>query len=428
MTDLIIRLPLSVEITPEDIISEEQIPTLPASKIRSGQFHIDRIPPLPADRVTEGVFDPERIPDLDATKVKTGQFNPEQIPDLDASKLKTGTIDPALLGLGENVQQFSNDLEAIAALTTDDYGRNLLTLQDAAATRDYIGAAPSDAAAAELNTLASTALQPSDVGSTIQPYDAALAAIAALSTTEFGRNLLTAEDPTAARAAIDAASSAVGMLATTALQPSDVGSTIQPYDADLAAIATLDTTEFGRDLLALADAAAVRAAIGAASDSASSGKLLQIVAATPITATQLLTVTIPCDDTIPQQTEGTEIWQLSITPQSASSTLIFSVTLNYSQDTGGSNVLPICALFAGSASDAIRAIVLPQVSYTNNLTGALTVRFSVPSPGTSATTYKIRVGANSGKVGLNGYISAGAVVRRLGGVMQCTLEVMEIAP
>lgn len=48
------------------------------------------------------------------------------------------------------------------------------------------------------------------------------------------------------------------------LQNSDIGVTIQGYDADLAAIAALTTTSFGRSFLALADAAAGRSHLGLA--------------------------------------------------------------------------------------------------------------------------------------------------------------------
>lgn len=74
-----------------------------------------------------------------------------------------------------------------------------------------------------------------------QPLDTDLSAIAALSTTSFGRNLLTLADAAAARGNIGA----------------------QADDADLTAIAALTTTTFGRDFLTLANLAALATKIAA---------------------------------------------------------------------------------------------------------------------------------------------------------------------
>jgi hypothetical protein len=129
------------------------------------------------------------------------------------------------LVVGTDVQAFDSDLAAIAALTTTAYGRALLALADAAALRTVAGLV---------------------IGTDVQAYDSDLAAIAALSTTSFGRSVLTQADATALR-------SQAGLV---------IGTNIQAYDSDLAAIATLTTTSFGRGLLALADAAALRTAAG----------------------------------------------------------------------------------------------------------------------------------------------------------------------
>jgi hypothetical protein len=74
-----------------------------------------------------------------------------------------------------------------------------------------------------------------------QPLDSDLTAIAALTTTTFGRSLLTAADAAALSAVVTG---------------------FQPLDSDLTAIAALTTTTYGRALLALADAAAGRTALG----------------------------------------------------------------------------------------------------------------------------------------------------------------------
>lgn len=82
---------------------------------------------------------------------------------------------------------------------------------------------------------------------TKQPVDSDLTAIAALTTTTFGRALLTLADAAAGRTAL-----ALGTAAT-----SNTGD-FQPVDSDLTAIAALTTTAYGRGFLDLADAAAAR--------------------------------------------------------------------------------------------------------------------------------------------------------------------------
>jgi hypothetical protein len=72
---------------------------------------------------------------------------------------------------------------------------------------------------------------------------------------------------TAATAATgDFATAAQGALAATAVQPAALSS-YQPLDSDLTSIAALTTTSFGRSLLTQADAAAARSAIGAGTSS-----------------------------------------------------------------------------------------------------------------------------------------------------------------
>lgn len=78
-----------------------------------------------------------------------------------------------------------------------------------------------------------------------QPLDSDLTAIAALSTTSFGRGLLALADAAALRIA----------------SGSVIGTNVQAWDADLDAIAALATAAYGRSLLTVADAAAGRASL-----------------------------------------------------------------------------------------------------------------------------------------------------------------------
>lgn len=86
------------------------------------------------------------------------------------------------------------------------------------------------------------ALVTTDIGTTIQAYSAQLAAIAGLTTTTFGRSILTQVDAAAVR-------TLYGLV---------IGTDVQAYDADLAAIALLSTTSFGRALLTAADGSAIK--------------------------------------------------------------------------------------------------------------------------------------------------------------------------
>lgn len=98
----------------------------------------------------------------------------------------------------------------------------------------------------------------------LQPLDSDLTAIAALATTTFGRSLLTAADAAGVRtlaglgtAATQASSAFDASGAAAAAQAAS-----QPLDSDLTAIAALTTTTYGRSLLAAANAAALQTLAG----------------------------------------------------------------------------------------------------------------------------------------------------------------------
>jgi hypothetical protein len=86
-----------------------------------------------------------------------------------------------------------------------------------------------------------------------QPLDSDLTAIAALTTTSYGRSLLTLANVAALVAEVDASF----------LTPAEGNAAYQPLDSDLTAIAALATTSYGRSLLTLANAAALTAAADA---------------------------------------------------------------------------------------------------------------------------------------------------------------------
>lgn len=163
------------------------------------------------------------------------------------SDVLTPSATPTFGGSGI-YQPLDSDLTAIAALTTTAYGRSLLALADAAAGRTLLGLV---------------------IGTDVQAYDGDLAAIAGLTSAadkgiQFtGAGTAGTFDLTAAaKTVLDDAT--VGAMLTTmgGLSSVTAASTYQPLDSDLTAIAALTTTAYGRSVLALADAAAARTLFG----------------------------------------------------------------------------------------------------------------------------------------------------------------------
>lgn len=130
--------------------------------------------------------------------------------------------------------------------------------------------------------------------------------------------------------------------------------------------------------------------------------------------------TIPFDDTIPQQTEGTEVLTVTITPKSDTSTLVFEFVASYANTTANET---IAALFQGATSNAIAANWSSQD--TGSDSGQVTLRHKTTSPGTGggAVTFKVRVGPSSFSTC---YVNGDSASRRLGGVASCLLSVREV--
>lgn len=141
---------------------------------------------------------------------------------------------------------------------------------------------------------------------------------------------------------------------------------------------------------------------------------------TEYTNKTVLNVTIPYDDTKPQQTEGTQVANVSITPKSTSSRI--RITVSGFGVTALAGDIIVAAVFRDSGPDAIGA------APSNFVSGSDIVKmfaFSFEdSPGTtSAVNYRLRVGGAGGGVYLNGVASE----RRLGGVARTILSVDEIS-
>lgn len=183
----------------------------------------------------------------------TGDFATAAQGLLAASAIQPAALTTALGGY----QPVDVDLSAIALLTTTAFGRSLLTQIDGPAVRATIGAGTSnfDGLFASLTSKPTTL---AGYGITdAQPVDADLTAIAALTTTAFGRSLLTQVDGAAVRSTIGAGTSSFsGAFSALTSKPTTLAgygiTDAQPLDSDLTAIAALTTTAFGRGLLTLA--------------------------------------------------------------------------------------------------------------------------------------------------------------------------------
>jgi len=113
------------------------------------------------------------------------------------------------------------------------------------------------------------------------------------------------------------------------------------------------------------------------------------------TSTQL-----PADNTTPQNTEGAQFFALTVTPQSATSTILL---IAYIAVTTPSNISTVsAALFQDSATNAF-ASTAHAATNTNAATPMLIIA-SLPSSSTSPRTYRLRAGMNvAGTLYINGY-------------------------
>lgn len=133
-----------------------------------------------------------------------------------------------------------------------------------------------------------------------------------------------------------------------------------------------------------------------------------------------LTAAMVYDDTIPQNTEGTAIAALdvAITPRSDTSVLEITVLLNVNGNSANAQI--IVALFQDGIADALAAVVDWQDN--NGSDSVLTLVYRMTSGTTSATTFKVRAGATSGNVTVNGATG----LRKLGGVLKSWMIVKEL--
>src|SRR5215469_6846491 len=159
---------------------------------------------------------------------------------------------------------------------------------------------------------------------------------------------------------------------------------------------------------------ALNSSAGGLAICSASPKPVQVVyAATGTVATG--TTTIPQDNTIPQNTEGDQYMQATITPKSATSQLVIEAILNCAVSLPAQ---PIMSLFQDSTANALAAVIAAEETTGNTM--QLNLRFAMTSGTTSSTTFKIRAGLNTpGTLTVNG--ASGAQL--FGGVMATSITV-----
>lgn len=153
-------------------------------------------------------------------------------------------------------------------------------------------------------------------------------------------------------------------------------------------------------------------------------KLKQVVVATSNTF-QVVSGIIPVDDTIPTSTEGTQILSASITPSSATSTLLVEVVINASPA-----VAPrwtIGTLFLDNETSA-RTVTWVHHVTSGGVSGPIVIKYHMTAGSTTLKTFKVRVGCNDGiNIGINGaWDGISSLVRYFGGALQSYIEVKEI--
>jgi len=119
-------------------------------------------------------------------------------------------------------------------------------------------------------------------------------------------------------------------------------------------------------------------------------------------ANTVLTNVVPWDTTIPQITEGTQIFSQSITPSSISNKIRIRCIFAIVRQPSSGNLIA-GSIFRNSTSDAIFSAAGNGQSSTSNREPDQLIMEWIDSPATtSATTYSIRIGPDQATFYLNG--------------------------
>jgi hypothetical protein len=138
------------------------------------------------------------------------------------------------------------------------------------------------------------------------------------------------------------------------------------------------------------------------------------------TTAAALSPTIPIDDTIPQNTEGTEIMTVSLGALSSATNRVRVTFFGHCETVTDSEI--VVALFWDSVANAIHAT--PHYGASAQQCNTLAFCFEHVPGDTAAHTYKIRAGSSSTNLWFNAATSS----RLMGGVSRAALIVEEIQP
>jgi hypothetical protein len=148
------------------------------------------------------------------------------------------------------------------------------------------------------------------------------------------------------------------------------------------------------------------------------GALVQQARSTLYTTYTSTTTAMPSDNTIPQNTEGVEIATVTITPKATTHILVITAFLQSQSAADQSSM----AIFQDSTANAIAACMLNR-NNSSNLNNCPNMLIHYMTAGTtSATTFKLRAGPDSGGTL---YINGGSSERLFGGVAASWIKVEE---
>ena len=128
---------------------------------------------------------------------------------------------------------------------------------------------------------------------------------------------------------------------------------------------------------------------------------------------------MPIDDTIPQNNEGVQMITQAITPRHAADLLLIAHVGVYTCSTGATGGV---ALFQDNITNALAAV--SEYFGASNQPATIPLIYQTQATSTSSTTFKIRAGASSGDIAMNGLSTGGT--RIYGGVCYSALSITEI--